>query len=80
MKEKIPIRLGKGKLLPKTEKPSLKNHSLRNWPTLARAQAKSGGGKSSFKLILVGAMGKIYKGFTDKPLADLNLDYHKIKN
>jgi len=41
MKEKKPIRLGKGKLLPKTEKFSLKNHSLRNWPTLARAQAKS---------------------------------------
>jgi hypothetical protein len=41
MKEKNLLRLGKGKLLPKTEKPSLKNHSLRNWPTLARAQAKS---------------------------------------
>jgi len=30
-------------------------------------------------LILVGAMGTIYKDCTDKPLADLNLDYHKIK-
>jgi hypothetical protein len=28
---------------------------------------------------LVGAMGTIYKDYTDKPLADLNLDYHKIK-
>ena len=31
-------------------------------------------------VILVGAMGNIYKDYTDKPLADLNLDYHKIKN
>jgi hypothetical protein len=31
-------------------------------------------------VILVGAMGTIYKDYTDKPLADLNLDYHKIKN
>jgi hypothetical protein len=39
MKEK-PIRLGKGKLLPKQKNPPWKT-SLRNWPTLARAQAKS---------------------------------------
>ena len=38
---KKPKRLGKGKLLPKTENPPWKNHSLRSWPTLARAQAKS---------------------------------------
>jgi hypothetical protein len=31
-------------------------------------------------VILAGAMGTIYKDYTDKPLADLNLDYHKIKN
>jgi hypothetical protein len=31
-------------------------------------------------VILVGAMGTIYKGYTDKPLADLDLDYLKIKN
>jgi hypothetical protein len=31
-------------------------------------------------VILVGALGTIYKDYTDKPLADLNLDYHKIKN
>ena len=30
-------------------------------------------------VILVGAMGTFYKDYTDKPLADLNLDYHKIK-
>jgi len=30
-------------------------------------------------VILVGAMGAICKDYTDKPLADLNLDYHKIK-
>jgi hypothetical protein len=30
-------------------------------------------------VILVGAMGTIYKDYTDKPLADLFLDYHKIK-
>jgi hypothetical protein len=30
-------------------------------------------------VILVGAMGTIYKEYTDKPLADLNLDCHKIK-
>jgi len=30
-------------------------------------------------VILVGAMGTIYKDYTDEPLADLNLDYHKIK-
>ena len=29
-------------------------------------------------VILVGAMGTIYKDYTDKPLADRNLDYHKI--
>ena len=29
-------------------------------------------------VILVGVMGTIYKVYTDKPLADLNLDYHKI--
>ena len=29
--------------------------------------------------ILVGAMGTMYKDYTDKPLADLNQDYHKIK-
>jgi len=29
-------------------------------------------------VILVGAMGTIYKGYTDKPLADLYLDYHII--
>jgi hypothetical protein len=39
MKEK-PIRLGKGKLLPEQKNPPRKT-SLRNWPTLARAQAKS---------------------------------------
>jgi hypothetical protein len=33
-----------------------------------------------FHVILVGAMGTIYKDYTEKPLADLNLDYHKIKN
>ena len=37
---KKPIRLGKGKLLPKQKNPPWKT-SLRNWPTLARAQAKS---------------------------------------
>ena len=38
-------------------------------------------GYSEVKLhvILVGAMGTIYKDYTDKPLADLKLDYHKIK-
>ena len=30
-------------------------------------------------MILVGAMETIYKDYTDKPLADLILDYHKIK-
>jgi hypothetical protein len=33
-----------------------------------------------YSVILVGVMGTIYKDHTDKPLADLNLDYHKIKN
>jgi len=27
--------------------------------------------------IIVGAMGTIYKDYTDKPLADPNLDHHK---
>jgi hypothetical protein len=31
-------------------------------------------------VILVGGMGTIYKDYTNKPLANLNLDYHKIKN
>jgi hypothetical protein len=30
-------------------------------------------------VILVGAMETIYKDYTDKPLADLNLNYHKIE-
>jgi hypothetical protein len=30
-------------------------------------------------VILVGAMGTIYKDYTDKHLAYLNLDYHKTK-
>ena len=30
-------------------------------------------------VILVGALGTIYKDYTDKPLADPNLNYHKIK-
>jgi hypothetical protein len=31
-------------------------------------------------VILVGVMRTIYKDHTDKPLADLNLTFHKIKN
>ena len=31
-------------------------------------------------VILVGAMGTIYKVYTDKPLADLNMDYQKLKD
>jgi hypothetical protein len=31
-------------------------------------------------VILAGAMKTIDKDYTDKPLADINLDYHKIKN
>ena len=36
--------------------------------------------KVKLHVILVGAMATIYKDYTDKPLTDLNLDYHKIKN
>ena len=38
-------------------------------------------GYREFKLyvILVGAMGTIYKDYTGNPLADLNLGYHKIE-
>jgi hypothetical protein len=31
-------------------------------------------------LIFVGVMETIYKVFTGKPVADLNLDYHKVTN
>ena len=41
---------------------------------------KQGYREVKLHVILVGAMGTIYKDYTDKPLADLNLDYHKIKN
>ena len=34
--------------------------------------------KVKLHVILVGVMGTTYKDYTDKPLADLNLDYHKI--
>jgi len=41
-KEKKPIRLGKGKLLPKQKNPPWKTTVWENyWPTLGRAQAKS---------------------------------------
>jgi hypothetical protein len=33
--------------------------------------------ETKLHVILVGAMGTIYKDYTDKPLADLKLDYHK---
>ena len=36
--------------------------------------------ETKLHVILVGAMGTIYKDYTDKPPADLNLDYHKMKN
>jgi hypothetical protein len=36
--------------------------------------------KVKLHVILVGAMGTIYRDDTDKPLADLNLNYHKIQN
>ena len=59
-------------------------------PQLQKAKAQhsvlignlNGQGHREVKLhvILVGVMGTIYKDYTDKPLADLNLDYHKIKN
>ena len=35
--------------------------------------------KVKLHVILAEAMGTIYKDCTDKPLADLHLDYHKIK-
>jgi hypothetical protein len=31
-------------------------------------------------VILVGAMGTIYKDYTNKPLVDLNLDYIRLRN
>ena len=31
-------------------------------------------------VILVGAMGTIYKDYTERTLAHLDLDYHKIEN
>jgi hypothetical protein len=34
--------------------------------------------EAKLHVILVGAIGTIYKDYTDKPLADLNLDYHKV--
>jgi len=44
-------------------------------------ESKPVGGYREVKLhvILFGAMGTIYKDYTDKTLADLNLDYHKVK-
>jgi hypothetical protein len=37
--------------------------------------------EAKLHVILVGVMRTIYKDYTDKPLlADLNLDYHKIKH
>jgi len=46
------------------------------WPTYLNRQ---GYRETKLRVILVGAMGTIYKDCTDKPVADLNLDYHKIK-
>jgi hypothetical protein len=40
---------------------------------------KQGYREVELHVILVGAMGTIYKDCTDKPLADFNLDYHKIE-
>ena len=36
--------------------------------------------KVKLHVILVGVMWTIYKDYTDKPLSDLNLNYHKIIN
>ena len=38
---------------------------------------KQGYREVELHVILVGAMGTIYKDCTDKPLAELYLDYHK---
>jgi hypothetical protein len=38
---------------------------------------RQGYGEAKLHVILVGAMGTIYKDYTDKPLADLILNYHK---
>ena len=33
-----------------------------------------------YYVVFVGAVGTIYKDYTDKPLADLNINYHKIED
>jgi hypothetical protein len=40
---------------------------------------RQGSREIKLHVIPVGAMGTIYKDYTDKPMADLNLDYHKLK-
>jgi len=41
---------------------------------------RQGNREVKLHVILVGVMGTIFKDYTGKPLADLNLDYHMVKN
>jgi hypothetical protein len=41
---------------------------------------RQGYGEVKLHVILVGAMGTIYKDYTERTLAHLDLDYHKIEN
>ena len=55
--------------------PNSKKHSM-----LVANLNRQGYREIKFHVILVGAMGTVYKDCTDKPLEELYLDYHKIKN
>jgi hypothetical protein len=59
--------------------PQLQNAKAQHSMLIANLN-RQGYREVKFHVNLVGAMGTIYKEYTDKPLADLNLDYHKIIN
>jgi hypothetical protein len=46
---------------------------------IANLNTRQGYREVKLQVILVGVMETIYKDYTDKPLADFNLDYHRIK-
>jgi hypothetical protein len=63
-------------LIPNSKK---QKHTAQQHSMLFANLNRQGYREVKLHVILVGAMGTTFKDYTDKPLADLILDYHKIK-